>query len=123
MCIRDRRSYVLDTQSRALPVQQAVDAVRRAIGAIALEDFTYVIKKVDSTLRGHIAQEVLAVDQIFGSDLVLCMPALPDLGRTTQQGVQHLHGVPLLQTELRSCLLYTSRSVVGSNPTTATTGT
>ncbi len=98
----DTRSYVLDTQSRALPVQQAVDAVRRAIGAIALEDFTYVIKKIDSTLRGHIAQEVLAVDQMFGSDLVLCMPALPDLGRTTQQGVQHLHGVPLLQTELRS---------------------
>ena len=65
-------------------------------------DYKYVIKKVDSTLRGNIAAEVAALDRFYKPELVVFMPALPALGRTTVNGIHCLKGVPLTETELAS---------------------
>ena len=65
-----------------------------------LSVYKYVIKKVDSTLRGNVAEEVQAVDEAYGSEIVIFAPALPDLERTTVNGVHMLKGVPITQTEL-----------------------
>ena len=71
-----------------------------ALQGVDLDGFRCVIKKVDSTLRGNVAEEILAVDRAYGSELVVFAPALPALGRTTEGGVHMLKGVPLCQTEL-----------------------
>lgn len=91
---------VLDTESRALPSAEAEQAVLKMLDRVPLTGFDRVIKKVDSTLRGNIAAETRAVDGAYQSELVLFMPALPDLGRSTVDGVHLLNGVRITDTEL-----------------------
>ncbi|MGI3778404.1 MAG: four-carbon acid sugar kinase family protein [Janthinobacterium lividum] len=60
-----------------------------------------VFRKLDSTLRGHVAAElaaVLAVRREAGRAAVLLAPAFPATGRTTRDGVQLLDGVALQDT-------------------------
>lgn len=98
--ITGQGSFVLDTESRAMAPEEARAAVRAGLAGVALPSFSHVMKKVDSTLRGSIASEVKAVDECYGSGLVVFAPALPDLGRTTVGGVHLLKGVPISETEL-----------------------
>ena len=46
------------------------------------------------------AAEIKALDEAYQSELVLFMPALPDLARTTVDGVHRLNGTPITETEL-----------------------
>lgn len=93
-------SYVLDSESRGLTGEEAYQKVSKDIKNIDFSDFRYVIKKVDSTLRGNVPEEIRAVDEAYQSELVLFMPALPDLGRTTVKRIHMLGGVPVTQTEI-----------------------
>ncbi|WP_294519373.1 four-carbon acid sugar kinase family protein [uncultured Pseudoflavonifractor sp.] len=98
--IASEGSFVLDTESRALGPEEAAAAVRAGLKGVDLTSFGRVMKKVDSTLRGSVAAEIKAVDQLYGSELVVFAPALPDLGRTTVGGVHLLKGIPITRTEL-----------------------
>lgn len=93
-------SIVIDTESRTIPSETASKIVSSAIMKIDFSCFQYVIKKVDSTLRGNIAEEIKAIDDIFMPELIIFAPALPDLGRTTVDGIQHLNGIRICDTEL-----------------------
>lgn len=95
-------SFVLDTESRAMSPVEAYAAVTAGLKGVDLSAFDRVIKKVDSTLRGSVASEIKATDDLYGSELVVFAPALPDLGRTTVGGVHLLKGVPISKTELAS---------------------
>lgn len=96
----DASSVVIDTESRGLTGAEARAVTANAVKDVDLSVYKYVIKKVDSTLRGNVAEEVQAVDEAYGSQLVIFAPALPDLDRTTVNGVHMLKGVPITQTEL-----------------------
>lgn len=98
--IASEGSFVLDTESRALGPEEAAAAVRDGLKGVDLTAFGRVMKKVDSTLRGSVAAEIKAVDELYGSELVVFAPALPDLGRTTVGGVHLLKGIPITRTEL-----------------------
>ena len=93
-------SVVIDTESRTVHPDHAYEIVSHAVESVDFSGFRYVIKKVDSTMRGNIAAEVKAVDEKFQPELVVFAPALPDLGRTTVDGVQCLNGVEICRTEL-----------------------
>lgn len=93
-------SYVIDTETRNLSPDHASVKLKSAISGVNYDDFHYVIKKIDSTLRGNISEELKIVDKRYGSELILVIPALPDMGRTTIGGVQLLNEIPLTQTEL-----------------------
>ena len=96
----DGLSYVLDTESRNIPGEEASEKVARLLAGLDLSGFDCVIKKVDSTLRGNIAEEIQETDRVYGSELVIFMPALPALGRTTKDSVHRLNGVRIGLTEL-----------------------
>ena len=96
----ESHSVVLDTESRSLPGEEAFQKVSRMLDAMDLSQFDCVIKKVDSTLRGNIAEEIAAVDQAYHSELIIFAPALPDLGRITVNGVHQLNGIPINETEI-----------------------
>lgn len=98
--IASEGSFVLDTESRALGPEEAAAAVRAGLKGVDLTAFGRVMKKVDSTLRGSVAAEIKAVDELYGSELVVFAPALPDLGRTTVGGVHLLKGISITRTEL-----------------------
>lgn len=91
-------SWVVDTDSRALSAGQAaalaVGSLRRVAAGRAPGNILF--KKIDSTLRGHVAAELRAALSPPGLvDLALVCPALPEQGRTLQEGVLHLREQPL----------------------------
>ena len=100
-CDDGSANIVLDTETRPLAPEEAYREMRRLAEGIDFGGFGTVVKKVDSTLRGNIAEEVLAIDELYRPELILFMPALPDLGRTTCDGVHMLHGQPVSQTEMK----------------------
>ncbi|MFF2371396.1 four-carbon acid sugar kinase family protein [Agromyces sp. NPDC058110] len=86
-------SVYVQTNSRALPEEEAVALTRRirADGLAAAErlgaDVRFVLRG-DSTLRGH----VFAETEVFldGDAIMLFVPAFPDGGRTTRDGVHYV---------------------------------
>ena len=92
-------SYAVDTDGResdgATAARRTALAVRRALQQSAGER-VLVYKKIDSTLRGHIASELaalLAEPDLF--DAAVVCPVLPEQGRTLRGGVLHVRGEPL----------------------------
>lgn len=98
--VDSQNSIVIDTESRNALPGHAYEIVRHSLEQVDFGQFRYIIKKVDSTMRGNISQEIKAVDDVFHPELLVFAPALPALGRTTMDGVQCLRGVEICKTEL-----------------------
>ena len=62
------------------------DAVCRLRKMSALARANVVFKKIDSTLRGNTAVEVMAALDVFGSNLAVINPAYPAMGRLVESG-------------------------------------
>lgn len=86
---------VVDTESRALPAAEAAARVAAAAERIAprLRD-GHVFKKIDSTLRGPVGEELEVLRQTCGRRHAILCPAFPEQGRTVVNGVLRVHGVP-----------------------------
>lgn len=93
---------VIDTNSRDCSVSVGNERVRAACEAILKVGGTLYYKKVDSTVRGHIGQELDVIHEVFGQNISLFVPAFPDIGRTTVGGYHLLNGVPIDQTTMGS---------------------
>ena len=91
-------AVVVDTDSRLLSPQEARERVSEAGRASA--DARIVYKKIDSTLRGPLAAELGAALEATGRSRGIIAPAFPSTGRSTQGGVQLLHGEPVHETGL-----------------------
>jgi uncharacterized protein YgbK (DUF1537 family) len=90
---------VVSTESRDLDGIAAAATVRAAVIAIAggqgEGDPRWIYKKIDSALRGHPRDELLATMDAIGATRALVAPAFPAEGRTTIGGRQLIDGVPL----------------------------
>jgi uncharacterized protein YgbK (DUF1537 family) len=94
-------SVVLDTESRILPPEEAYQKVKALTTKVAQNnDFQFIYKKIDSTLRGNIAKEIQAVMDVTQPDEVIIAPAFPKIKRTTKNGRHYLDGKPLMETEI-----------------------
>lgn len=89
---------VVDTETRHLPASEAFDIVfsltRRARGA----GIRYIYKKTDSALRGNIGAELSAVLTASGCKSLPFLPAFPQTGRITRDGVHYVDGVPVTES-------------------------
>lgn len=98
----------LDTDTRDAPAHVAHDTAYRAAMSARAAGASVIFRKVDSTLRGHVAAEVTATlaaaRTIWAPQPVLAVvaPAFPHARRTTVGGRQLLDGVPLERTEFWS---------------------
>lgn len=97
---------VMSTESRQLPTERAAEAVnacaREVERWLAGRAPRWIYKKIDSTLRGHPAAELVALMRAMRIDRVLVAPAFPAQGRTTVGGRQRVNGVPLEETPFGS---------------------
>lgn len=93
---------VADTQSRHLPPEEAYIRTYRWFEAAKGLGRVLLYKKTDSTMRGNIGAELQAAISGSGREKLLFVPALPQLGRTTRQGVVYIDGIPLEQTPFAS---------------------
>lgn len=91
---------VINTDSRALKASDAAEKITRLAPDIA--GAQWLVKKIDSTLRGNIAAETTALQAISGKRQVIVAPAYPAAGRTTQQGKCLVKGIPVNETEFAS---------------------
>ncbi|QGZ58728.1 4-hydroxythreonine-4-phosphate dehydrogenase PdxA [Paraburkholderia acidiphila] len=86
----------IDTDTRRASPADAASANAQAWRAHAAGRRLY--KKIDSTLRGNVAAEVAALAAHAGMAIVA--PALPEAGRTTQDGCLLVNGTPVEATEV-----------------------
>jgi uncharacterized protein YgbK (DUF1537 family) len=91
-------ALALDLDSRALPPGEALG---RTLGAMDAAREGALYRKIDSTLRGHVALEIAATLQIAGPEaFALVCPAYPATGRTMRDGAILVDGQPLAGTEI-----------------------
>src|SRR5262245_5256816 len=89
---------VVNTERRHLPPALAAERVRRVALLGKEAGVQYFYKKTDSTLRGNIAVELEALLAVTEALSIPFVPALPDLGRTTRDGLHYVHGTPIAET-------------------------
>lgn len=95
------QTWAISTESRNIKQSNSFEKVQHATKFLKEKinpDFFY--KKIDSTIRGNIAVEVLSMLETLELDAAVIMPAFPQEGRTTVGGYHLLRGVPIERTEM-----------------------
>ncbi len=93
--------WALSSESRNVSPKEAIARVEKAVRTFTENfSFDYYYKKIDSTLRGHIAPETLTMINILGYDAAVIIPAFPQEGRITVGGYHLLKGTPIGRTEI-----------------------
>ncbi len=83
----------IDCASRSM---NAIHAARTVEGAtLVLAGASILLKTIDSTLRGHVREELQASYLASGRSRVVIAPAFPEAGRTTVNGIQYVDGIPV----------------------------
>ena len=91
---------VLNTNSRAAAPRVAAQRARVAAEALRRAGVEAVYKKIDSTFRGNIGQELDAILEVFPSPLAVLTPAFPPAGRAVRDGTLLVGGVPVHRTAI-----------------------
>ena len=111
----------IDANTRCLPAEEASRLLARLVhlcDARYSASTRYVLfKKIDSTLRGNVADELAALlharRSTKSANMKLCVlmaPAFPAQGRTTIGGRLFVHGVPLEETDIWQAEIRTAQS-------------
>lgn len=86
---------VVNTDSRNLPGKIAYQKVYRVAQGLKAK---YIYKKIDSTMRGNVGREALAILRAKKISKAMVIPSIPSQGRQVERGILYVHGVPLLKT-------------------------
>ena len=97
--LKSARVVSVNTDTRHLPADLAAARVRDIVGHLGASGFDIVVKKIDSTLRGNVVAETMALLDISGRREAVVAAAFPAQGRTVRGGVVHVDGRPLAQTD------------------------
>lgn len=89
---------VVDTETRHLPANQAYDIVSRLVERARRAGVSYIYKKTDSALRGNIGAELSALLDASGQAQLPFLPAFPQTGRITKNGIHYVDGVPVTES-------------------------
>lgn len=88
----------ITTETRNASPVDAATTVRRVLEKAQTLGARLRYKKIDSTLRGPVAAELEAIMDMLPDARVLFAPANPAVGRTVQNGVLRVNGVPVADT-------------------------
>ncbi len=99
--MKGTQTWAVSTESRNISPQESYEKIKYAT-QVMLDNFNpdYFFKKIDSTVRGNIAVEVLGMLEVLGWDAAIVIPAFPAEGRVTVGGYHLLRGVPIERTEM-----------------------
>ena len=98
--VPDSRALSVFTVSRSLPPREAGLAAAWAAQALKTAEPEWIYKKIDSCMRGNVGAEVEAMLDRLDRPVSFIVPAFPDQGRTTVDGVHLVKGVPVHETEM-----------------------
>lgn len=95
------QTWAISTESRNVEPELAYEKVSKAAKMMAEKlNPDYFYKKIDSTIRGNIAVEVLGILSVLEYDTSIIVPAFPAEVRTTVGGYHLLKGIPIERTEM-----------------------
>lgn len=99
--VSDIQTWAVSTETRNLPADEAFEKVKETT-CMLLEKINpdYFFKKIDSTIRGNIAVEVLTMLNELEWDAAVVVPAFPDEQRITIGGYHLLRSLPIERTEV-----------------------
>jgi uncharacterized protein YgbK (DUF1537 family) len=93
----------VDADTRGLNAGDAAERMQDLVHTHAHDPSILLFKKIDSTLRGHLGPELVAVLKarraVVPGAVAIFAPAFPSNGRTTERGMHYVHGEPLHETE------------------------
>lgn len=92
---QDIQVLVVDAETRHYTPEKAHDILFSIAKQAKDCKVPYFYKKTDSALRGNVGAELTAVMDAAGIDAIPFLPALPSMGRTTENGVHYIQGVPV----------------------------
>ncbi len=99
--ITHTQAWAVSTESRNIDAETAKEKVKAATeNLIKNFNIEYFYKKIDSTIRGNIAPEILSMLDVLKWDAAVILPAFPNEGRITVGGYHLLKGIPIERTEL-----------------------
>ena len=98
--IDPEKSYVIDTETRNIPAEEAYRKVKQVYENILPYAYDHYYKKIDSTLRGNIKEEIHAAVEVLKPDLIVFNPANPDSNRTVVDGILMMNGIRICETEI-----------------------
>lgn len=99
LCGGAQQVAVVDTESRHIPPAEAAQRVAQITALCLKLGCRHFYKKTDSTLRGNIGSELNAMREACAMARLVFVPALPELGRRTVNGVQYVGQTPLACSE------------------------
>lgn len=94
----DTEVLVVDAETRHMPAADAYDTVFHLVTRAKKAGISCIYKKTDSALRGNIGAELTALLRASGADRLPFLPAFPQMGRTTENGVHLIKGVPVAES-------------------------
>lgn len=94
----DTTVLVVDTETRHLPAEQAYKIVSRLTDRARQSGVRYIYKKTDSALRGNIGAELSAALKASGEKQLFFVPAFPQIGRVTKEGIHYISQVPVAES-------------------------
>ena len=97
---QDAHVVAIDLDTRRMTEDEARGTATLAAQSLAGIEGAVLYKKIDSTLRGHVAVELGAMCRTLQPRaLTIFAPAFPSMGRTTKNGRVYINGMPLEDSE------------------------
>ncbi len=88
----------INADSRHLSADKASQRIRDIVRDLVHPQADILIKKIDSTLRGNVVAETLTMMEASGRRIAVVAPAFPAQGRTVMDGIVHVNGTALRDT-------------------------
>jgi uncharacterized protein YgbK (DUF1537 family) len=89
---------VVNTESRHISRAEAAHRVSHVARIARSAGVKFFFKKTDSTLRGNIGAELEALMQALDLERITFVPAFPELGRATRDGIHYVHDKPIAES-------------------------
>ena len=97
--VSDHDIIVINAESRHMTAADAYKKVSNMLmQTLRKHSFDWYLKKTDSALRGNIGSELKAFSDVLHPAAVDFLPASHQAGRTTKNGVQLIHNIPVAKT-------------------------
>jgi D-threonate/D-erythronate kinase len=89
---------VIDTDTRSLSLLKARAKTRMVMEQVMALHPTYIFKKIDSVLRGHVLVELRALQKITKQKQAFIVAGNPMLNRTIRDGFYYVQDLPIHKT-------------------------
>jgi D-threonate/D-erythronate kinase len=102
----DTDLFIIATDTRSLRADEASGIIEKITRELLELKPVFIYKKIDSVLRGNIADELMAQMRISGKDKAIVIAANPVFKRIIRNGIYYIDNIPLHETSFSSDLQY-----------------